>query len=69
MDQRFELLTMRRGGRRARQSSLRAVLEDTWDMLDSEESELLMQLPASFVADDVEGVCKPSAQPAPSENS
>lgn len=43
LDQRFELLA--RGRRqRGRQSSLQAVLEDTWAMLDATEEQMLLQL-------------------------
>lgn len=58
LEQRFELLARGRR-RRGRQASLLAVLEDTWAMLHQSEIELLVQLaafPASFSADDVEGI-------------
>lgn len=57
LDRRFELLTEGRRGRRRRQASLHVVLDDTWNMLDDTERELLMSLaafPSSFAADDVE---------------
>jgi predicted ATPase/class 3 adenylate cyclase len=60
LDHRFELLTQRRGGRGRRQASLLGVLEDSWQMLDPHEQELLLQLaafPASFDAQDVEALC------------
>jgi predicted ATPase/class 3 adenylate cyclase len=55
---RFELLTRRRGGR---QASLLTVVDDSWQMLDPPEQDLLLQLaafPASFGIDDVEAVCR-----------
>jgi predicted ATPase/class 3 adenylate cyclase len=51
LDRRFELLARTRRGTRLRQSSLLAVLEDTWELLDDNERELLRQLaafPGSF---------------------
>jgi predicted ATPase len=67
LDQRFELLA--RGRRqRGRQSSLQAVLEDTWAMLDPTEEQMLLQLaafPADFSADDVEGVAGELSSMAP----
>ena len=60
LDQRFELLARGRGRRHERQSSLLAVLADTWSMLDDTERTLLLQLaafPSAFGADDVEQVC------------
>jgi predicted ATPase/class 3 adenylate cyclase len=60
LDHRFELLSQRRGGRGRRQASLLGVLEDSWQMLDRREQELLLQLaafPASFDAQDVEAIC------------
>ncbi len=60
LDRRFELLSQRRGGRGRRQASLLGVLEDSWQMLDRHEQELLLQLaafPASFDAQDVEAIC------------
>ena len=57
LDRRFELLAEARRGRRRRQASLHLVLEDSWNMLDDAEQELLMSLaafPSSFAAVDVE---------------
>jgi predicted ATPase len=57
LDRRFELLAEGRRGMRRRQASLHAVLEDTWNMLDDAEQDLLLSLaafPSSFTADDVE---------------
>jgi predicted ATPase len=59
LDQRFELLARDRGGRMRRQASLQAVLDDTWEMLDDAERDLLLQLAAfasSFTIDDVDAV-------------
>lgn len=58
LDRRFELLSQRRGGRGGRQASLLGVLEDSWQMLDRPEQELLRLLaafPASFDAKGIEG--------------
>ena len=58
LDRRFELLSPRRGGRGRRQASLLSVLEDSWQMLDRPERELLLLLaafPSSFDAEGVEG--------------
>ena len=58
LDRRFELLSQRRGGRGRRQASLLGVLEDSWQMLDRYEQELLLLLaafPSSFDAGGVEG--------------
>ncbi len=60
LDRRFELLSQRRGGRGRRQARLLGVLEDTWQMLDRYEQELLLQLaafPTSFETHDVEAIC------------
>lgn len=60
LDRRFEILA-RGGGRTRRQASLQGVLQDTWDMLDEREHELLRQLaafPSAFTVDDVERVCR-----------
>jgi predicted ATPase/class 3 adenylate cyclase len=57
LDQRFELLLRRRRGSRSRQASLLAVVEDSWQMLDRPEQDVLLQLaafPAGFGIDDVE---------------
>ena len=69
LDQRFELLARGRGGRVHRQASLLAVLQDTWDMLDDRERDLLLQLAAfasSFSVDDAEDVGAMSGLEAPS---
>ncbi len=60
LDRRFEILARGGGGRTRRQASLQGVLQDTWDMLDGHEHELLQQLaafPSAFTVDDVEGIC------------
>ncbi len=60
LDRRFELLARSQRGRR--HESLLAVLDDTWEMLDAPEQEMLTQLaafPSSFGIADVEGVCAP----------
>ena len=57
LDERFELLSRRRRGYQSRQASLAAVVEDSWQMLDPLERDMLLQLaafPASFAVDDVE---------------
>ncbi|MGI9616505.1 MAG: winged helix-turn-helix domain-containing protein [Acidimicrobiales bacterium] len=59
LDRRFEILRRSGGGRMRRQASLQAVLEDTWEMIDDRERELLQQLaafPSVFAVDDVEAV-------------
>jgi predicted ATPase/class 3 adenylate cyclase len=59
LHRRFELLSQRRGGRGRRRASLLGVLEDSWQMLDAQEQELLMQLaafPADFDAEAVDAV-------------
>ena len=59
LDQRFELLARGRGGRVRRQESLHAVLQDTWEMLDDRERDLLLQLASfasSFSTDDVDEI-------------
>lgn len=59
LDHRFEILARGGGGRSRRHDSLQAVLNDTWDMLDRHEHELLLQLaafPSAFTVDDVEGI-------------
>jgi predicted ATPase/class 3 adenylate cyclase len=59
LDQRFEILRRGGGGRMGRQASLQAVLEDTWEMIDDRERELLRQLaafPSAFAVDDVEAI-------------
>jgi predicted ATPase/class 3 adenylate cyclase len=70
LDRRFEILSEGRRGRRRRQASLHLVLEDSWNMLDDVEQELLMSLaafPSSFAAADVEQavlVVGPDAAPS-----
>jgi predicted ATPase/class 3 adenylate cyclase len=56
LDRRFELLSQRRGGRGRRQASLLGVLEDSWQMLDQPEHELLRLLAAFPAGFDVQGV-------------
>ena|GEM_PF-750351 len=60
LDRRFELLTRGRSNRRRRrQASLLDVLDDSWQMLDDGERQLLMSLaafPSSFDLTDVEGL-------------
>ncbi len=59
LDQRFEILRRSGGRRMRRQASLQAVLEDTWELVDSRERELLQQLaafPSAFAVDDVEAI-------------
>ncbi len=46
LDQRFALLQERRGGRRRRQASLLAVLEETWDGLNGDEQTFLLHVAA-----------------------
>ncbi|NNE12991.1 MAG: adenylate/guanylate cyclase domain-containing protein, partial [Ilumatobacter sp.] len=66
LDQRFELLGRSRGGR---QASLLAVLDDTWEMLDDPERDMLLQLaafPSTFDLEAAEGVCADLAVGLPS---
>lgn len=59
LDQRFELLSRHRRGSHSRQASLLAVVQDSWQMLNSSERDLLLQaaaFPAGFDIDDLEGV-------------
>lgn len=60
LDARFELLTRGRSNRRRRrQASLIDVLDDSWQMLDDDERQLLSSLaafPSSFDLTDVEGL-------------
>lgn len=68
LDQRFEILVHGRGERRRRQVSLDVVLNDTWNMLESDERELLLQLaafPATFGVDDVDSVSTQLAVSSP----
>lgn len=55
LDQRFTLLAGGRGRGRKRQGSLQAVLQDTWQMLDHAEQELLQHLAAFPSSFDLEG--------------
>ncbi|MFK7918023.1 MAG: adenylate/guanylate cyclase domain-containing protein [Ilumatobacter sp.] len=68
LDRRFELLTRGRGNRRRRrQASLLDVLNDSWQMLEDGERNLLMQLaafPSSFDLVDVEALANDTARPA-----
>lgn len=60
LDRRFEILARDGGGRVRRQASLLGVLQDTWDMLDAHEHEMVLQLaafPSAFALDDVEDIC------------
>ena len=59
LDHRFEILRRSGGRRMRRQASLQAVLEDTWELIDDRERELLQQLaafPSAFAVDDVEAI-------------
>ncbi len=59
LDHRFEILRRSGGRRMRRQASLQAVLEDTWELIDDGERELLRQLaafPSVFAVDDVEAI-------------
>lgn len=59
LDQRFELLSRQRRGPRTRQASLLAVVEDSWQLLDRTEQDLLLQVaafPAGFDVEDLEEV-------------
>lgn len=68
LDQRFALLQERRGGRRRRQASLLAVLEQTWDGLTRDEQTFLLHVaafPSMFEMRDVEELLDDSVDGAP----
>jgi len=59
LDRRFELLAGRQREGSHRQDSLMQVVENTWQLLDAEEQQLLGQLaafPGQFTVNDIEGV-------------